>query len=122
MNEPVEPKFQLGDFARNTIHGHISFLYKRDSNTPIYFDGLVIDVSKITDEWPKGYRQVGMVRVEVDGELEKVEPTLPLITWAKGFLNNLNLQQYQQLDNLSYIELLYKLNEQEKALKNENPV
>jgi len=105
---------QVGDFARNTIHKYVTFIFRVAKIADNFVDGVVVDNSQ-------GIQlsgQIGFIRLEVLSELEKVEPTLQMILQAQGFLNNLNSETYQQIDNLTYVEILNKLREQEKALEN----
>jgi hypothetical protein len=110
----TESKLEVGGFAKNKIHGHISFLYRIDIANPLCFDGVIVYNEGCTF---KDICQVGFSRLEVDTELEKVPATLSTLELTKGFLNNLNSESDKQIDNLTYVELLYKLNEQEKVLK-----
>jgi hypothetical protein len=126
----VEPKLEVGDFARNKIHGYITMLYKRYSDVELKrkspwegWDALIVKVpddwaTDFIDDWATDFIKVGTLRSELINELEKVSSTLPLILKAKEHLDRLN--EGKVLDNLTYIELLHKLNEQEKQLKNEN--
>jgi len=113
-------KLEIGDFARNTIHGYISLLYKEyphaNINSIIWtgWDALIVSVQ---DDWAIDFIKVGTLRNELCSELKKVPASLSLIIKAKEYLNQLN--SVAVLDNLSYVEILHKLNAQEKALKNE---
>lgn len=126
----VEQKLEVGDFARNKIHGYVTFLFKdpsvfRNENPLLYFNGfngIIVDgPDENTAEFSSFYGSVGTIRLEVNNELEKVLGTQQRIILAKGFLNNLNSESYPQIDNLTYIDLLYKLNEQEKELLKNDP-
>jgi hypothetical protein len=108
------PKFEVGDFAKNQIHGYITFLYGKmgGETIPHFFFGVCVSVPPDSIVAIGGE---GVARLEISSELTKVPPTLPLIAKAKEYLLHFNTAQ--ELDNLSYIELLAKLNEKEKELK-----
>lgn len=120
-NKQLEPLLQVGDFVRNKIHGYITFLYSKDMSRIYFFDGIIVNTTTMdVDFFTNQAIQVGFARTEISNELEKVPATEQLILQAKDFLNNLNSLPLKLVDNLSYIELLMILNEQEKDLKNEN--
>lgn len=120
MIEPTEPSLQVGDFCKNKIHGYTTLLYKEYLNIPQLkspwsgWDALIVAT---TQDWVNDFIKEGFLRSELQSELEKVPFTLPLIKKSREYLDGLN--EAKLLDNLSYCEILQKLNEQEKALKNE---
>jgi hypothetical protein len=105
--------FEMGDFVKNKIHGYVSLLYRKQD---YMFGALIVDASNAS-QWITDYVKEGCARLEIVNELEKVPPTQILITKAKNYLDILNSSTHNMLDNLSYIEILNKLNEQEKALQ-----
>ena len=119
MNDNTESKslFDVGDFAQNTIHGYIGFLYNGWLGTHtknIAWDILIV---KTLEDWASDFIKVGTLRTELESELVKVPTSLFLISKAKEYLERLNSSNI--FDNLTYVEILQKLNEQEKVLKNE---
>ncbi len=110
-----QPKaLEIGDFARNTIHGYSSLLYKGEQTN---FDALIIDASICNGQWITDFIKEGLARIETPSELEKIPPTQELITKARKYLDILNSSTHNMLDNLSYIEILNKLNEREEELQ-----
>jgi hypothetical protein len=117
MTEPQS--LQVGDFAKNIIHGYITMLYKNYDDilhmkSPWSgWDALIVETK---EDWTNDFIKAGILRSELHTELEKISATLPLIKKVKEYLDRLNTASI--LDNLTYIEILHKLNEQEKALEN----
>lgn len=116
--------FEVGDFVRNKIHGYISMLYYSYTHAQIdkvpYIGWNALIVQPVdTANWANDFVRVGVLREELESELDRVLATTLLISKAKEYLDKLNSSNI--LDNLSYVEILHKLNEQEKELiKNEH--
>lgn len=127
MNE-IEPKFKKGDFAVNTGHNYICWLLVFQEGNLEIAESLMLTAPRYANNDLRYYwLREGIFRVEVLSELRKVSPTLELINKAKEYLDKMNslslgLFPSQLIDNLSYVELLYKLNEQEKELKRDDKV
>jgi hypothetical protein len=112
---------QVGDFVENKLHGYITYLFKQHTDNVDFFDGLIVDVNMLKNqEIVSSYIRTEYIRIEVAGELKKITPTKILVSTTKECLIKLNSFPNQQIDNLTYVELLSKLNAQEKDLANEN--
>jgi hypothetical protein len=114
------PEFEIGDFARNKIHGYTTFIFFGLTQQFYFAWSLIVDDSNCKDRWMSNFATFGTIRIEHPTELEKVPTTLDLISKAKKQLEIRNCDTQRSIDNLTYIELLDKLNTKEKELKNEN--
>lgn len=121
MMERVDPKFKVGDFVVNTLHNYTGWLVLLGKETAEKAACLLLTAPKYEgQELRQDWVQEGILRIEVLTELRKIPPTLELIAKTKEHINEMNLDSRPLIDNLSYIEFLSKLNEQEKELKNES--
>jgi hypothetical protein len=116
MNDVVLPKLELGDFVRHKIRGYTSLIYNEYLYQKSPWTGLGALIVETSSDWTSDFIKVGTTRAELPSELEKVLTTVALISKAKEYLINA-LNSGNIIDNLTYIEILAKLNEQEKGLK-----
>ena len=99
----------VGDFILNKVHDYIGFVIwaDKDKSVSIVLDrnpGAKSDVLKTEIE-----NSLGHLRVEVLLEVDKIAATPALVEKTREYLKQVNSRK--TIDNLFYIELMNKLNE-----------